>query len=175
MLLIRSEPLGRVKYYAIRVEFQFRGSPHIHSFLAISNASTLSEKLLDYYVDFLDSVVCGKLPSEQEDSHLYDLVKTFQMHCHSKASRKCKNMTCRFKFGRFFTEKKKIVAKPVQSALSQVEKFKILNKRSNILCKVKKSIDTHLDPSSKKFSNDKTIQEILLNMEVTEVYYYGAL
>ena len=24
---------GKVKYYAIRVEFQFRGSPHIHSFL----------------------------------------------------------------------------------------------------------------------------------------------
>ena len=71
ILLIGSGPLGKVKYYAVRVEFQFRVSPHIHSFLWISNAPTLSEKSLDDYVDCLDSVVCGNLPSEEEDSHLY--------------------------------------------------------------------------------------------------------
>ena len=32
-ILMGSNHLGKIKYYAVRVEFQFRGSPHIHSFL----------------------------------------------------------------------------------------------------------------------------------------------
>ena len=36
--IIVNGPLGKVKYYAIRVEFQVRGSPHIHSFLCVLNA-----------------------------------------------------------------------------------------------------------------------------------------
>ena len=132
-MLIVSGPLGKVKYYAIRVGFQFRGLPHIYSFTWILNAITLSEKSLDDYVDFLDSVECGNLPLEEEDSHLYHLVKTFEIHFHSKTCQKYKKMTCRFKFWRFFTEKT-IVAKPVQGTSSQVEKFEILNKRSNSLC-----------------------------------------
>ena len=55
---------------------------------------------LDDYVEFLDSVGCGNLPSE-EYFHLYHLAKTFQAHCHSKTCRKYKNMACCFKFGRF--------------------------------------------------------------------------
>ena len=35
-------------------------------------------------------------------------LKTFQMHYHSKTCRKYKNMTCRFKFGLFATEKKQL-------------------------------------------------------------------
>ena len=59
-------------------------------------------------------------------------------------------MTCSFKFAHFFTEKI-IVAKPVQSTLTQVEKFEFLNKRSNILCKIKKYVDTSLGQSSNFF------------------------
>ena len=33
---------------------------------------------------YYDSFVCGNLPSEEKDSRLYHLFKTFQMHCHSK-------------------------------------------------------------------------------------------
>ena len=32
-ILMGSDLLGKIRYYAIRVEFQFLGSPHIHSFL----------------------------------------------------------------------------------------------------------------------------------------------
>ena len=41
--IVSNGPLGRVKYYAIRVEFQVRGSPHIHSFLWILNAPVLNK------------------------------------------------------------------------------------------------------------------------------------
>ena len=76
-MIIRGGPLGKAKYYSIRVEFQFRDSPHIRSFLWVPNASTLAEN-----VEFLHSVVCGNLPSEEVDPRLYQLVKTFQIHYH---------------------------------------------------------------------------------------------
>ena len=34
-VIVLNGPLGKVKYYAIRVEFQVRGSPDIHSFCGL--------------------------------------------------------------------------------------------------------------------------------------------
>ena len=47
--IILDGPVGKTKYYVIRVEFQVRGSPHVHSFLWIVNASLLSEKAIESY------------------------------------------------------------------------------------------------------------------------------
>ena len=49
-------PLGKVKYYARRVEFQLRDSPNIHSFLWISNIVSLAEHTAEYYIEFTDSI-----------------------------------------------------------------------------------------------------------------------
>ena len=76
ILIIRDGPLGIVKYYAIRAEFQFRGSTHIHSFLWALNAPTIAKTTINEYVEFLDAAVCGNLPSEEGDPHLYQLVET---------------------------------------------------------------------------------------------------
>ena len=48
--IIVDGPLGKVKYYAIRVEFQLRGSPHIHSFLWVKNAPILTKETKDEYI-----------------------------------------------------------------------------------------------------------------------------
>ena len=42
-------PLGKTQHYAIRVEFQVRGSPHIHSFIWIINAPKLTKVNNDDY------------------------------------------------------------------------------------------------------------------------------
>ena len=105
---------------------------------------------------------------------MYQLVKTFQIDCHSNTCRKYKNSKCRFKFGRFFPDKT-ITAIPLQHTLNQVDKFGILSKRNYILGQVKKYIDNNLDPNSKSFSNDLLIQEILSSMGITEDDYYWAL
>ena len=68
-------------------------------------------------------------------------------------------MKCRFKFDRIFT-KKITVAQPLQNMLSQVKKFEIINKRSNILRTVRNDIDIKLDPRHTISSNDKSIREI---------------
>ena len=140
ILIIRYGPSGKVKYCAIRVEFQFRGSLHIHSFLWVLNAPTLEENKINKYVEFLDSAVCGKLPSEF--NHLDQLVKTFQTHCLSKTCRKYKNSKCCFEW-RFFTDKT-IIAIPLQRTLNQVDKFGILSKGISILVKLKSTLITTL-------------------------------
>ena len=46
--------LGEIKYYAIRVEFQFRSSSHIHSFLRILNPVRVSKQTIKECVAFFD-------------------------------------------------------------------------------------------------------------------------
>ena len=41
-IIVLDGPLGKTQYYAIRIEFQVRGSPHIHSFIWILNAQKLT-------------------------------------------------------------------------------------------------------------------------------------
>ena len=173
-MIIRDGPLGIVKYYAIRAEFQFRGSTHIHSFLWALNAPTIAKTTINEYVEFLDAVVCGNLPSEEGDPHLYQLVKTFQIHCHSKTCHKYKNSKCRLKFGRFFTHRT-IIAIPLQHKLNQVDKFGTLSKRNDIFGQVKKYIDNNLGLDSKSFSTNLSIHKIFSSMGITEDNYYWAL
>ncbi|XP_066928370.1 uncharacterized protein [Clytia hemisphaerica] len=82
--IVLDGPLGKTTYYAIRVEFQVRGSPHIHSFLWILNAPTLTPETKSEYVEFVDKIIKVCLPSQQEDPELFNLVKTYQLHRHSK-------------------------------------------------------------------------------------------
>ena len=50
-------PLGQDNYYAIRVEFELRGSSHIHSFIWVINAPTLSMETKDEYILFVDKII----------------------------------------------------------------------------------------------------------------------
>ena len=45
--IILDGPLGKTKYYVIRVIFQAKSNPHTHSFLWIVNALILSEKTIE--------------------------------------------------------------------------------------------------------------------------------
>ena len=52
--IVLDGPLGKVKYYVIRVKFQFRGSPHIHSFLWIVNAPVITKDTMYQFKIFID-------------------------------------------------------------------------------------------------------------------------
>ena len=91
-------PLGKVKNYAIRVEFQVRGSPHIHSFLWVLNAPVLTKDNLDEYIIFIDAIVSTYVPDPDDNPELYKLVSTYQVHSQSKSCRNYKNTDCRYKF-----------------------------------------------------------------------------
>ena len=83
-VIVLDGPLGKTSYYAIHVEFQVRGSPHIHSFIWILNALNLSKETKDEYIQWIDSIIRTDMPNSVSDKELLELVKTFQVHRHSK-------------------------------------------------------------------------------------------
>ena len=115
--------LGKTKYYAIHIEFQERGSSHVHSFVRILNAPNIEDEAA--YISFFKKTINAQLPDPQNDSELFELVKTYQDHSHSRTCWKHNKNECCFSYGQFFTEKT-IIAKPVDSEISKDKKQEIL-------------------------------------------------
>ena len=87
------DPVGHVTDYFYRVEFQQRGSPHIHMLVWIDSAPKYPKDDEETIVKFVDNYVSC---SNQNDSmsHLVGL----QTHKHSKTCRKKGKAVCRFGF-----------------------------------------------------------------------------
>ena len=174
--------LGKVKYHAIQVEVQLRGSPYIHSFLWILDAPVSHANNTDEYVRFVDSIVKAFVPNEVTDPELFQLVTTYQVPSHSSSCCKYKSAKCRYHFGKFFTENT-IVAPPLPSDISDEIKNSILSERERILLKVKEYIDKNLDPKKRNILNPTKddfekvpeISGILAELNVTGRKYYSAL
>ena len=79
--------LGKIQYYAIRVEFQVIGSLHIHSFIWILNAFKLSKLTKEEYATWVDKIILAELLDPNEEPELWNLVSTYQIHRHSKTCR----------------------------------------------------------------------------------------
>ena len=87
------EPIGKVKYYFYRVEFQQRGSPHINMLVWIENAPTLEKNSEEEIVQFVDQyLTCSA--DNKETTYLVNL----QTHKHSRTCRKKGKPICRFGF-----------------------------------------------------------------------------
>ncbi|XP_057316777.1 uncharacterized protein LOC130657796 [Hydractinia symbiolongicarpus] len=163
--IVVNGPLGKVKYCAIRVEFQIRGSPHIHSFLWVLNAPVLTENNIDKYIQFVDAIIKAYVPDREHERELFDLVTTYQVHSHSKSCRKT------------------IVALPLSKDIDLDERSEILKNKEVILNKIKDYIDTKLNPKKKNILNPNqenfeitpTISEILDELDIPESEYYNAL
>lgn len=99
VLMSPLHPIGIIKDYFYRIEFQQRGSPHVHCLFWIENAPQLDKNTDEEVIAFIDKYVTCELPSN--DDSLLDTVTTVQQHSkrHAKTCKK-KNTTCRFNFPR---------------------------------------------------------------------------
>ena len=180
--ILLNGPLGKTKHYVIRTEFQARGSPHVHCFLWMENAPLLTKQNENIYANWIDSVVSVELPDVENNTELHNLVKTYQLHRHSKTCRKYKNQNCRFHFGKYFTDQT-IISKPLSDDLSDIEKQDILKSRDELLLKVKAYINSELNPANKNFFDSqaenyteiKPIAQILQELEIPKEEYEKAL
>ena len=88
-----AKPLGEIVDYAIRIEFQARGSPHAHTVIWVKDAPRFGIDSDSDVVNFIDQyVTCAK----PEDGKLRELVLLLQEHKHSSY---CKHgKTCHFHF-----------------------------------------------------------------------------
>ena len=150
------------KYYAISIEFQERGSPHVNSFIWISMHQTVC-------IEFIKKIINAQLPGYLKDPELFQLVKTYYVHAHTTTCLKYNKNECHFSYGRYFTEKS-IIAKPHDSKPSNDEKKKFLTWRNALLKQVK-------NPTKDNFTQPLNFIEILdkkkfLRKIITEPYPY---
>ena len=96
-LLVKPYPLGHVTDFFARVEFQARGSPHMHIFLWVADAPSFDcpgDK--DLLLPFIDKYISAELPAKNTEE--YKLVNALQTHTHTSTCRKKGRVTCRFDF-----------------------------------------------------------------------------
>ena len=115
-----ARPLGEIADYAIRIEFQARGSPHAHCVIWVKDAPEFGVDNNDDVCDFIDQYVSCKVPVE--DGKLKDLVLLLQKRKHSSYCRR--NKTCRFSL-------------PVQKPSLQKMILSVVIITKNYLCCVK--------------------------------------
>ena len=120
-------------------------------------------------IEFIKKIINAQLPGYLKDPELFQLVKTYYVHAHTRTCLKYNNNECRFSYGRYFTEKS-IIAKPHDSKPSNDEKKKFLTWRNALLKQVK-------NPTKDNFTQPLNFIEILdkkkfLRKIITEPYPY---
>ena len=73
-----AKPLGEITDYAIRIEFQARGSPHAHCVIWVKDAPEYGVDHDSEVCDFIDQYVSCKVP--KENCKLKELVLLLQKH-----------------------------------------------------------------------------------------------
>ena len=101
VIMSPAEPIGKIIDFFVRVEFQQRGSPHMHCLYWVENAPKLDEDSEETICNFIDKYITCAVPSEDDDPQLRQIVLDVQQHSksHSKSCRK-KGTDCRFNFPR---------------------------------------------------------------------------
>ncbi|RXN32331.1 replicase helicase endonuclease [Labeo rohita] len=99
LLLSPAQPIGEVEDYFYRVEFQARGSPHIHLLAWVKGAPEFENQSDQEMCDFIDRYITCHLPDPTSDPELHKIVTEVQLHSR-KHSKSCKkgNMLCRYGF-----------------------------------------------------------------------------
>ena len=87
-------PLGEIADFFYRVEFQHRGSPHIHMLMWIKDAPVYGQTNEQVLVLFIDDHISCSLDVNEEEKPFVE----FQKHKHSKTCRKKGKAICRFGF-----------------------------------------------------------------------------
>ena len=94
-LLSNTAPLGKIADWFYRVEYQQRGSPHIHMLIWLENAPKFGIDFDCNVVSFIDKIITCEKPIENPE--LITLVNR-QVHRHSHTCRKKSNNVCRFNY-----------------------------------------------------------------------------
>lgn len=94
VLKSQHEPLGKISDFFYRVEFQQRGSPHIHMLLWVQNAPIFDDDTDKTVASYIDKYITCTSSVHTNVMKYVDL----QRHKHSKSCRKKGKAICRFGF-----------------------------------------------------------------------------
>ena len=140
--------------YAIRIEFQARGSPHAHCILWVKDAPKYGVAINANVCQFIDNITCT-IPS---DDKLKDLVLLLQQHKHSSY---CKHVTgCRFNFPHP-PSTETLIAEPSDN---RTDSFQVLAKVRKLMAD---SSDTCLSMDELLAKADVSIDQYVSALEVS--------
>ena len=160
-LLSTEEPLGKIADWFYRVEYQQRGSPHIHMLIWLQNAPTFGEDFDGDVVSFIDKIITCEKPNDNPD--LLALVNR-QVHRHSHTCRKKSKSVCRFNYPQPPMRSTKILYPldeddDTDELEHRKETWKIVQKYLNDM----------------KEGEDLTFDQLLVNLKLTEQNYILAI
>ncbi|XP_022312092.2 uncharacterized protein LOC111117320 [Crassostrea virginica] len=168
VIMSPAKPIGKIIDFFVRVEFQQRGSPHMHCLYWVENAPKLDEDSEDTICNFVDKYITCEIPSEEDDPELRQIVLDVQQHSkgHSKSCRK-KGTECRFNFPRPPSECT-FISRTVEEDLENSNDEKMNNSQAkDILLKVWNEVLDDVNAS-------KTTEEIFSNINLTQNLYETA-
>ena len=87
-------PIGEIVNFFYRVEFQQRGSPHIHALFWVKNAPQYEQNANEEIIHFVDKYITCQSDQSDEMRELVNL----QTHRHAKTCKKGGYKICRFNF-----------------------------------------------------------------------------
>ncbi|XP_060561861.1 uncharacterized protein LOC132721554 [Ruditapes philippinarum] len=119
--------LGHMSDYFFRVEFQQRGSPHIHMLIWIEDSPKYNSSSNEDIIAFVDKY----LKCCSDEPHLQDLIQ-LQIHKHSRTCHKKEDKICRFGFP-LPPLRETMVLEPLESDVDKYKKMyeKIQKKMNN--------------------------------------------
>ena len=156
-LLSKAQPLGNISDWFYRVEYQQRGSPHIHMLLWLEDAPVFGVDDDMLVTDFIYIIISCHWPDD--DAELQKLVNR-QIHRHSHTCKKKSKNECRFDYPQPPMRATEILY-PLEKDIAP--------------CKIKQLKETW--KTIKKQLNDLkegkciTFEELLLRLKVTENDY----
>ena len=156
------QPIGEIADYFYRVEFQQRGSPHIHGLFWVKMAPQYQKNLNEEIVTFVDRyITCQKLDSSTEMEDLINL----QMHRHAKTCKKAGHKICRFNFP-LPPMPRTMILKPLDESSFDEEQTNNIKANAE---KIKELLD------NMKYGNDISFEDFLQRMQLTEENYIFAV
>ena len=155
-------PLGKIEDWFYRVEYQQRGSPHIHMLIWLENAPVFGVDKDDDVTSFIDKIITCHLPLNNE-LELLNLVNR-QTHRHSHTCRKKAKKECRFNYPQPPIRSTKILH-PLEDSISENDVRKLKDMWKNIKQKL----------NDMKEGENITFDQLMIDLNISENYYLLAI
>ena len=155
-------PIGEMVDFFYRVEFQQRGSPHIHALFWVKDAPKYEQATDDSIVQFVDKYITCK--NDLQSDEMKELIN-LQTHRHAKTCKKGKQKICRFNFP--------LPPMPESMILNPLEKHCFDEVKLNEIKKHSDKIKTLLDEM--KYGEDFTFKVFLEKLKLTQSEYIQAI
>ena len=158
-LLSEIAPIGKIKDWFYRVEYQQRGSPHVYMLIWLEDAPVFGVEDEDVS-SFIDKIITCRKPND--DTTLLNLVNR-QMHRHSHTCRKKSKNVCRFNYPQPPMRSTQILQPLENVSEADVKTLKDLSKQ------IKKELN------DLKEGLDITFDQLMENLGVSEERYILAI